>query len=513
MLPSLRLALLIAGLAPLLVSATGREFTVLTFNVENLFDADQVALYDDYKEVDTNRAHPYTPAMLARKVEMVGRVLAASVPGGPDIIVFSEFEEDRTPESSVVDLEAAIVAEQDWSVAELLAPPHLERMRGYPVEFFVLKQLRDIGLGAYHVAQATWPNGDLTLASVHKNVIFSRFPIRSVRWHPLEGARAIVEADLDINGESFVVFAHHWKSGASNPEMELVRQGNARVQRARLDELLATNPRRDILLAGDFNTAYEQRMLLPEFSPNAVNDILGSQGDERKVANGEAVLYNLWFDLAPGRRASDSFRGYWGTLMQKMITPGLYDHRGIQYVRGSMKVIAIPGLTVNPVAWTPKRWKFFGGGQGGSDHLPLLARFRVIPAAAASDEIIAMTDARSQQSAELAPVPVDYERLITENFPAAATALANLTDEQLGAALGGFYHVVGKLTQNRRFKVEVAGREFEVWSYDPEVMEKMQTWRVGRRVRFAAELDEFRGNLQFVIPRTDWVNVPARSGD
>jgi len=492
------------------LAGAGREFTVLTYNVENLFDADQVAVYDDYKEVGNRSPFPYTPAMLAYKVETVSRVLAAAVPGGPDIIVFSEFEEDRTPDSTVGDMQAALAAEAGLTVAQLLAEPHLERMRGYPVEFFVLKQLRDDGLGDYHVAQALWADGDLSQGSVHKNVIFSRFPFNDVRWHPLEQARAIVEADIDIDGHSFVVFANHWKAGASNPQMELIRQGNARVLRARVDALLAANPRRDLLLAGDFNSAYEQAMFLGDFHPNAVNHILGSQGDERKVAEGKASLYNLWFDLPRGERRSDLFRGRWGTLMQKMISPGLYDHRGIQYVRKSFSVVSIPGLTAyDNGLLTPRRWSFFGGGSGVSDHFPLLARFRVAPADQQSDAIVELTNPGRQEDTELEPTPVRYDRIAVAGLPLAADALANLDEPALGAAIGNFYRVAGKVVRTRPFQIEVAGRTYDVWSYDPEVTERLQQWRVGRRVRIAGELDEFRGRLQFVIHRTDWASLPA----
>lgn len=74
--------------------------------------------------------------------------------------------------------------------------------------------------------------------------------------------------------------------------------------------------------------------------------------------------------------------------------------------------------------------------------------------------------------------------------------------------MGNFYRVAGRVQRTRPFRIEAAGREYTVWSYDPAVMERLQRWRVGQRVRFVGELNEFRGQPQFVIHRLDWVGLP-----
>ena len=49
-----------------------------------------------------------------------------------------------------------------------------------------------------------------------------------------------------------------------------------------------------------------------------MNDVLGSIGDETRVASGSTgvMWYNLWHEIPVDERGSDVFRGYWGTLMQ-----------------------------------------------------------------------------------------------------------------------------------------------------------------------------------------------------
>ena len=78
-------------LAPLAVSA--RPFSVLVYNVENLFDADGVAAYDDYQ------APGYGQRQLDTKLRNIAEIIARLDDGrGPDVILFQEIEVDRTPD-------------------------------------------------------------------------------------------------------------------------------------------------------------------------------------------------------------------------------------------------------------------------------------------------------------------------------------------------------------------------------------------------------------------------------
>ena len=81
--------------------AHARTFQVVAYNVENLFDIDGVSAFDDYKPPN------YGPRELSRKLEGISKVLQRFNEGaGPEIILFSEIEADRTPQSTVADLDA-----------------------------------------------------------------------------------------------------------------------------------------------------------------------------------------------------------------------------------------------------------------------------------------------------------------------------------------------------------------------------------------------------------------------
>ena len=69
-----------------------REFSVVTYNVENLFDADGISNYGEYVPSE------YTPKHLLAKLQNIASILAkADSPNGPDVIVFNEIEIDQSP--------------------------------------------------------------------------------------------------------------------------------------------------------------------------------------------------------------------------------------------------------------------------------------------------------------------------------------------------------------------------------------------------------------------------------
>ncbi|MET0262391.1 MAG: endonuclease/exonuclease/phosphatase family protein, partial [Rariglobus sp.] len=350
--------------------AHARSFSVVVYNVENLFDADGVAAYEDYQ------AAKYTPAHLATKLVNITHVLSKADGGaGPDIILFSEIEADQTPESTVTDVPKWLAENEGKKVTELLAQTPLPpALAGVPAETWLQKALHDEGLRGYHVVNGDDASGGLAV----KCVIFSRFPVKKVRLHALQSARPIVEAELDVEGHSLFVFNNHWKSGAGDVKTEVDRRANARTLRNRLDELLKADPNTDIIVGGDLNSHYNQNTRYREMRETGINDVLGSQGNELAIRGKDRDLYNLWFELPSDARGSDVFKGEWGTLMHLIISRGLYDLRGVQYEDNSFVVMKIAGLNADGLG-LPNRWKPYSAtGSGFSDHFPLYARFRTV---------------------------------------------------------------------------------------------------------------------------------------
>lgn len=468
-----RLLQVVALWTALVLTSQGRTFTVLVYNVENLFDADGIAVYDDYQP------SLYTPAHLKTKVTNVARVVATMENGrGPDIILFQEIEIDRTPD------------------------------RVPPAEEVLLKAFEEKGLKGYTVIAGndspTVRHEDGNERAV-KCVVFTRFPVKSVRNHPTQTARNILEVELDVDGNRLFVFNNHWKSGASDPVTEKIRIANARTLRTRIDQILRGDPSADIIIGGDLNSQYNQgvryRSTMPE---TALNHVLRSQGNERALERGDADLYNLWFELPPAERGSDVFRGEWGTLMQLILSRGLYDSRGVQYIDNSFAVLRIPGLNMTSEG-LPLRWSNEGpAGSGFADHFPIYARFRTVTEGR-TDRWMALVRPSESDQSPLHP-PKAPEKVIDLSQ---AVEVSNLTDLAVlrdGSMNGKVVRVEGIVGEGNRISVAVKGILWEVWIPEPNLRTKVRTaWKQGDRVSFYGIVGQFKGQWQFTVQREEWL--------
>jgi endonuclease/exonuclease/phosphatase family metal-dependent hydrolase len=496
----MRFFLTFLALAPALLA---RPFTVAAYNVENLFDVDGVAVYDEYQP------SVYTPAHLRTKLDHIAQVVARIGENGrgPDIILFEEIEVDRTPESRVDDQAAFLRRYAGTTFEKMLTAPLTPEEAGLPAEAWLLKALADRGLTGYTAvtgSDSPATNYEDGNRRAIKCVVFTRFPVKAVRQHPIPNARNILEVLLDVDGCPLTVFANHWKSGASDPATEKIRVADAQVLRARLDEILRDDPHADIIIGGDFNSQYNQKQRNPAMPETGLNDVLRSQGDERALQGPQADLYNLWFELPVAERGSDVYRGEWGTLIQLIVSRGLFDYRGVQYVEHSFGVAKFAGLNLGADG-TPRRWTFEGpAGDGYSDHFPVYARFVTVADNAPSRWL---TLSRPADGTAPATGPrVAYAAIELEKTALAAAQIpagANLRD---GSFNGKLFHVEGRALAGPRLAVTFQGGDYEVYAPDPALREQLRAaWRDGAMVRFYGELGLYRGRWQFVVKDASWV--------
>lgn len=500
----LRYRSLLAPLGALLLAAavSAREFTVVAYNVENLFDLDGQAVFDEFA------APGYGPVQVLTKVRNVSAALRRFDDGrGPDIVLLNELEVDYTPSAKKPDYPALLKKYAKKKLADLLAKKPSRDVADLPSEFLLLKQLADDGLAGYSLVIGDDPPSPAGTAhpNAQKCAVLSRFPILEKRCHPTSEARQILEVKLDVDGSPLTVFCVHWKSGASDPVTEPLRIGNARVVRARLDEILRADPQADVIIGGDFNSQYNQsqryRATMPE---TAINDVLGSQGNELAIRGPARALYNLWYELPAAERGSDIFRDEWGTLIQMIVSRGLYDFRGLQYVDNSFAVGKFAGLNMD-AAGRPVRWDGAGAGSGFSDHFPVVAKFKTV-ADNAPDRWLALTG-RAGTEETAAPAAARAERpkldpatvLSAEKLPADA----NLQD---GTWNRKVFLVQGKVSGEKPFRVEFRGQTFEVYVPDPAVRQKLWDHHaVGTAIEFYGELGNYKGRWQFVIQDAGWL--------
>lgn len=493
-----RLLVLLLALAGI---AGGRAatFTVMVYNVENLMDADGRAQFDEYRPPGYTRAHVLT------KVKNVAAAVARVEAKGPDVILFQEIEVDETPGQAEPDYDAILRKYAGVTIEQMLGSGFDDAIADLPAEALLAKAMADRGLRGYHVvAGADIQAAGATRPLAQKCVVFSRFPVKAVKSWPTQDARAILEVQVEVDGARLYLFDNHWKSGAGDALTEKTRIANAHTLRARLDEILRADPQADIILGGDFNSQHNQSVRYAATMPETgLNTVLRSQGNELAVRGPERDLYNLWYELAPGERGSDTYHGEWGTLIQLIISRGLFDFRGVQYVDGSFGVAKFADLNEDAEG-LPLRWSGAGpAGSGFSDHFPIYARFTTVadnrpdrylpykPSAVAESDAAVKVDHRQLDLAKVA--------LRSEQIPAG-------TSIRTPAYFGKIFRVEGKVGEGKRLTVEFRGETYDVWSFEEPLRTKLRAAHpAGDAIRFYGELGQYKERWQFIIRDESWV--------
>ena len=482
------------------VALAARPFTVMIYNVENLFDADGKALFDDYEPQRYSRQHVLT------KLQNITQVVARIDEGrGPDIILFQEIEADQTPGATPPDYAAILQRYAGVKIGAMLGARYSAEIADLPAEALLLKAFADAGLTGYTVVAAENVTvAETTNPLAQKCVTFTRFPVQAVRSHPTLDARAILEVQVEVDGALLYLFNNHWKSGAGDPVSEPTRVANARTLRARLDEILRTDPQADIVIGGDFNSQYNQKVRYPQMKVTGINDTLGSQGNELAVRGAHRDLDNTWFELPAAQRGSDTYRNEWGTLMQLLITRGLYDFRGVQYVDNSFAVVKVPGLNMDGLG-LPVRWSFAGpGGMGFSDHFPVLAKFTTVPDNQ-PQRYLALPNA-SAETGQATANRVDFAQVDLEKVALNLRELPKKASLRDGSYTGRIVRVEGHAGAGKFLTVRVRGDLYDVWSPDAALRAQLrEKYPPEKRIRFYGELNQYKGRWQFVIRDRSWV--------
>lgn len=481
-------------------SALARPFTVVAYNVENLFDVDERAGFEEFQPARYTRAHALT------KLQNIARVVAEFDHGrGPDVLILCELEVDQTPSRVPPDYAALLERYAAVKLEDMLGAKFDAAIGDLPAEVLLAKALLDRGLPAYRLVVAE----NLTAAGTgrrleQKNAVFTRFPVTAARSHPTVDARAVLEVQLDVDGAPLYVFANHWKSGASDVATEPTRVANARTLRTRLDEILQADPNADIILGGDFNSHHNQKQRYRAVKTTGMNDILGAQGNELAIRGTQRHFYNLWYELPAAERGSDTFRGEWGTLMHLIVSRGLYDFRGVQYVDNSFAVAKFPGLNAD-MKGLPVRWTFDGPAGGGfSDHFPVAAKFITVSDDRA-DRYLALRNA-SVEAAEASPNKIDNSKIDLEAVAVVASRLPAETSIRADAFKGKIFRVEGRVLPGARLAVQFRGESYDVWSFDEALRNRLRAeYAEGATLRFYGELGQYRGRWQFVIQDPSWV--------
>jgi predicted extracellular nuclease len=316
-----------------------REFTVASYNVENLFDLNKDGT--EYSSYEPYR-HGWNHKTYTKKLTNIAHVIADI---NADIIGLIEIE-------------------NQYVLKELIKQVKLKSST-YP--YYAIANKRK---GAVRVA------------------LLSKFPIKSTREiRPKVGSRNILKVTLDIEGNELIVYVNHWKS-KRGPES--LRIHYAKALKKDIDQLSDGS---DFIIIGDLNANYDEHKTILKKRNRRLNDTKGLTSinhiikttkndqlvDENflKSQKSNEYLYNLWLETTQKRRFSTKSKKYTNSHDHIIVSKALYDKRGIRYIDNSFDrfykkyLFTQKGYTNR---WQYKRKKHQG--QGYSDHLPIVARFQ-----------------------------------------------------------------------------------------------------------------------------------------
>lgn len=323
------------GLSP--HAGEARHIRVATWNVENLFDADdnpETPGDDEYLPGSWRR---WTEERYRQKLGNLAQVIAAMK---PDVLCVQEVENRRVLED----------------LAALLAKPPY----GHPFPHLAHRESEDrrgIDVG-----------------------LLSRFPVtHSELREDVHGLRGALASTLDIEGAPLTVIVCHWKSWVGEPEANIVtRLREALAVRAEVDRLRAEDPLRALVVAGDFNDNHDGHSLLQGLAASTDRQRVSSDPEGR-------LLYNVLGELPPDRLGSYYFarRKVWNTFDALIIPPGMLSPPGdsgpawrLARDGAAVSVFRIPEMLETDGRPKPFRRVRLKDGtdsyaEGYSDHLPV----------------------------------------------------------------------------------------------------------------------------------------------
>ena len=345
--------MLSAGCTSACSAPAAQRVVIMSYNVENLFDAtDAGSEYAEYSVA----AGRWDAARYKTRLGRLAEVVRAAAPTtkGPDVVCLMEVETRGVLE----ELRTGPLAGSGYKAAALVPAPH-----------------QAVNCG-----------------------VLSRLPLRGLRALGLAAGvregRHILEVGLDVGGRELTVFVCHWKSkleGAEATEAER-REASALVA-GRVAELLGQNPAAELFVCGDFNEnpdeyalvegAYRTALMPASASPDgSAGSIAPLPQAERDAAERKTIFVaDAVKDAGPGSSAgpilyspwaewggySYFFKGRGERIDGYLLAPGLLDGEGLTFAAfrslPEAFLLDAQGLPVSYNAAT---------GAGYSDHLPIV---------------------------------------------------------------------------------------------------------------------------------------------
>ena len=313
--------------------AFAKDFTIASYNVQNLFDLKKDK--SDYKEYLPNTKSNWNKKTYKIKLNNIIKVIK--------------------------DINADIIALQEIENEELLKSLK-KKLPQYRYLSFAKYKNSSVGLGFLSKIKI--------LSSKTINIKFSN-----------KIYRPILEASFLLDNYEFKIFNNHW------PSKKVAESFRIKYAKRLLDTIKKLPKDYDYILIGDFNSNYDEyKTIFYEKRLNNTNSITGINHLLNTIFNNkltnyedmktkEALHYNLWLDMDYENRFSTIYKGQNNTPDNIILPSSLFDNKKISYKAKSFEVFKDKYLYQNRKI---NRWKIKNKvhkGFGFSDHLPILAKF------------------------------------------------------------------------------------------------------------------------------------------
>jgi predicted extracellular nuclease len=278
-------------------SSVAGELYIAGWNVENLFDLDDDPNVEFDEDFTPNSPKKWTKERLEIKLKNLSDAIGKMNAGkGPDVLGLCEVENRK--------------------VVQMLRDKLAPLGRKYEIVHQDSPSDRGIDCALLYDANA--------------------FSLADSRFHfvDAENTRDIVEVKLHRDSGDLFVFVNHWPS-RHNPEAQRLKAAD--VLRKRLDEILATDPKADILLLGDFNDEPENVSL---------RDHLRATPSREQLTDGR--LFNSTAHFLNEKQGTFFYENQWDLLDHIILSPGLFDESGFRWQDGSSERIVRPELLYQP---------------------------------------------------------------------------------------------------------------------------------------------------------------------
>jgi len=279
------------------VASEGREFYVASWNLENLFDLEDDPAVEGDEEYLPGAPKRWTQERLNIKLGNQAKVISKMNGGrGPDVLGLCEVENRK--------------------VVELL-----------------MAKLSPLGRKYEIVHQDSPSDRGIDCAIIYDANVFELVD-SGFHFIDAQKTRDIVEAKLRHDGRDVYVFMNHWPSRGND---EWQRCLAAVVLRKRLDEVLAADPKADIVLLGDFNDESDN-VALTKF-------LLVAPTPENLPAG---TLFDTTASIQAAGKGTSVFDNAWELIDHIIVSPGLLDDEGFRWKPNSSERIEFPELFFHP---------------------------------------------------------------------------------------------------------------------------------------------------------------------